>query len=150
MKRYSVQAKRKGSKESWSEWTRADNYYRAEHHACHAEELGYSARIVVNSQIKELWEILGGKSYEVTEKADAIFDARFRKQDVVVHNVTAEMNKIIDTLILSIETDLEKAKDKRDIESVLRFSTSKACYQNVKSILEAVEKKYARDADEMQ
>lgn len=48
LKRYLVQAKRKGSKEEWSEWTDTDDYAEAEMHAERVRQDGYDARIIEN------------------------------------------------------------------------------------------------------
>lgn len=45
-KRYAIQAKRKGTKGKWTEWTLADDYDDAVKHRNRAEELGYCARII--------------------------------------------------------------------------------------------------------
>lgn len=94
--RYDVQAKRKDTTEPWSDWARCNNYKRAEQHAAHIEELGYSGRIVVREkQIKKLWGILGKmgvtEANKVTEITDAIFDAGFRLQREVAKEVAKEI-----------------------------------------------------------
>ena len=84
MKRYHVMAKRRNKDQPWSEWTLVNNYNRAEEHARYVEEVGYAANIEIKEPgVEELWNILG-TSYEGKEKADAILDAGFRKQDVVI------------------------------------------------------------------
>lgn len=45
-KRFSVEAKRKGTDEKWSEWTIVDDYDEAVKHRNRAAELGYCARII--------------------------------------------------------------------------------------------------------
>ena len=47
MQRYAIKARRKNSKEKWTEWAEADNYERATYHAHRVEEAGYEARIEV-------------------------------------------------------------------------------------------------------
>lgn len=47
MQRYAIKARRKNSKEKWTEWTEADNYERATYHAHRVEEAGYEAKIEV-------------------------------------------------------------------------------------------------------
>lgn len=44
--KYCVQAKRKNTKEKWSEWTRVDNYEDAVRHSKNVENLGYRSKIV--------------------------------------------------------------------------------------------------------
>ena len=91
--RYRVKAKRKNSGESWSDWTSVDNYQVAVNHACHVEELGYLAKIVVrDKQVEELWDILGKNEYE---KVDAILDAGFNKQGDVLRELILEIDALI-------------------------------------------------------
>lgn len=92
-KRYTVLAKRKNTDEPWSDWTDTDNYQRAVHHACRAEEAGYCAKIIVREkQIEELLSILG--MYE-HEKADAVLDAGFCKQNDVVREIILKIDELI-------------------------------------------------------
>ena len=92
-KRYDVQAKRRGTDEKWTEWTKVDNYQKAVNHACHAEEVGYLAKVVVQEkQIEELWDILGKNEYE---KADAVFDAGFRKRSIVERDLILKIDQMI-------------------------------------------------------
>ena len=46
-KKYSVQAKRKDSKEKWTDWAETDSYIDAKRHQARAIELGYMARIII-------------------------------------------------------------------------------------------------------
>lgn len=95
-KRYTVQAKRRNTHEPWSEWTNIDNYRDAVNHACHVEELGYAAKIVVKDEaVEELRSILGGNSFQSAEYADAILDAGFRKESEVIKEVMSEVNTLI-------------------------------------------------------
>lgn len=92
-KRYTVVAKRRNTDEPWSDWTDCNNYQRAVQHACHVEELGYRAYIVVREkQIEELWDILGKFEHE---KADAVFDAGFRKQSEVAKEILLTIDQMI-------------------------------------------------------
>ena len=50
LKKYIVQAKRKGKKEEWTEWTNVDDYEEAVKHKKHAEQAGYDARIIKRSE----------------------------------------------------------------------------------------------------
>ena len=50
MKRYIVQAKRRNTKEHWSEWTRVVSWDDGARHAAHVEALGYLARIVMKGE----------------------------------------------------------------------------------------------------
>lgn len=93
-KRYLIQAKRKNTKQPWSEWTSVDNYRRAEHHAKRVEELGYSTRIEIDPQVKELWAILNG-SNQAIEQTDAILDANFRKYEVVAREIILEIDLLL-------------------------------------------------------
>ena len=96
-KRYDVQAKRKNTDENWSEWTNVDNYSDAVRHACHVEELGYAAQIVVKDKdVEELRSILGGNSFQSAEYADAVLDAGFRKRSEVVREILSEVDTMID------------------------------------------------------
>ena len=89
-KRYTVLAKRRDAHGRWTDWTDTNNYQQAVNHACRVEELGYSANIVVNeNQIEKLWDILGKNEYE---KADAIFDAGFRKQGIVAREIILQID----------------------------------------------------------
>lgn len=49
-KRYLVQAKRKNSKEPWTDWTTVDDYDRAVEHAKRVEELGYCSKITYKGE----------------------------------------------------------------------------------------------------
>lgn len=92
-KRYIVQAKRRDTNEKWSDWTDTNNYQRAIHHACHIEEVGYLTKIVVKEkQVEELWDILGKNEHE---KADAILDAGFQKQNEIAREIFEEIEKIL-------------------------------------------------------
>ena len=46
-KKYSVQAKRKDSKEKWTDWAETDSYLEAKKHEARIIELGYRARIII-------------------------------------------------------------------------------------------------------
>lgn len=50
LKKYIVQAKRRGKKEEWTEWTNVDDYEEAVKHAKRAEQAGYDTRIVKRSE----------------------------------------------------------------------------------------------------
>jgi hypothetical protein len=45
-KKYVVQAKRKNTKEEWTDWALVDNYSAAQKHADRVKELGHSVRII--------------------------------------------------------------------------------------------------------
>lgn len=96
-KRYTVQAKRRNTDEPWSDWTDTNNYRQAVNHACHVEEVGYLATIVVREkQVEELWDILGKNEHE---KVDAILDAGFRKQNEVAKDILGIMEQMISCYI---------------------------------------------------
>ena len=96
VKRYDVQAKRKNTDEKWSEWADTNNYREAVNHACHVEELGYAAKIVVRDEaVEELRNILGGNSFESADFADAVLDAGFRKQSEVIGEIMADLDTLI-------------------------------------------------------
>ena len=61
-KRYTILAKRRNSKEKWSDWTDVGNYRDAVNHACKVEELGYAAKIVVNDKDVEVLRNIFGNS----------------------------------------------------------------------------------------
>lgn len=92
-KRYTVQAKRRNTDEPWTDWVDTNNYQQAVNHACHVEELGYLATIVVrHKQVEELWDILGKNEHE---KVDAILDAGFRKQNEVAREIILQIDQMI-------------------------------------------------------
>ena len=95
-KRYSVQAKRKDTNEKWTEWTSVDNYLEAVRHACHVEEVGYAANIVVKDKAVEELRNIFGNSFESADYADAVLDAGFRKESEVIREVMSDMDKLID------------------------------------------------------
>lgn len=94
-KRYDVQAKRKNAKEKWSEWTSVDNYLEAVRHACHVEELGYAAKIVVKDEAVEELRSIFGNSYQSAEYADAVLDAGFCKRGEVIREIMSEIDAMI-------------------------------------------------------
>lgn len=94
-KRYSVKAKRKNTDEKWSEWTNVDSYRDAEKHACHVEELGYAAKIVINDTAVEELRGIFGNSYESAEFADAVLDAGFHKQSELIREVVSDIDLLI-------------------------------------------------------
>lgn len=51
VKRYSVQAKRKNTKEKWSDWTRVDTYEDAVKHSEYVENLGYCSKIIDRGEV---------------------------------------------------------------------------------------------------
>lgn len=63
LKRYQVEAKRNVT---WTEWTEANTYKKAKAHARYCESVGYTARIVADESVEELWNILGGKTPDNT------------------------------------------------------------------------------------
>ena len=95
LKRYCVQAKRKNTNEKWSEWTNVNNYNDAERHACHVEELGYAAKIVVKDKDVEELRGIFGNSFESAEYADAVLDAGFRKQSDVIGEIMCDIDMLI-------------------------------------------------------
>ena len=95
-KRYHVKAKRKNTDEKWSKWTNVDNYREAEKHACHIEELGYAAKIVVKDEaVLELRNIFGN-SYESADYADAVLDAGFCKRSEIIREIMLDLDTLID------------------------------------------------------
>lgn len=94
-KRYNVQAKRRNTTEKWTDWTDVDNYREAVNHACHVEELGYAARIVIKDKAVEELRDIFGNSFESAEIADAVLDAGFRKQSEVIREVITEVDKLM-------------------------------------------------------
>ena len=95
-KRYTVQAKRRNTTETWSEWTNVNNYRDAANHACKVEELGYAANILVNDKTIEELRSIFGNSYESADYADAVLDAGFCKRSVVVREIMNEVDKLMD------------------------------------------------------
>ena len=81
--RYNIDAKRRNTDEDWTAWNTATNFHKAERHAQYAVDVGYESRIVAEDGIKELWEILDQK-IDAVDMADAIYDAGFRKREVVL------------------------------------------------------------------
>lgn len=110
MKRYCIKAKRKEEKAPWSTWTEVDNYRLAEQHAEHVQEVGYSSKISVNEKgVKELWRILAKAGViNVTEQADAIFDAGFRLQSVVTKQVASEIFRGIYKILADADIKYEE------------------------------------------
>lgn len=133
MKRYTIQAKRKGTNEKWSEWTNENYYDAAIKHVSHIEDdLGQCGRIVYNDDgIEELWGLLGGDK----ELADKILDAKFRKE----HRVMEEtLNRIIiqlNAIIFANEKALRQAKEDENADDTLLYATKKAAFLEVKEML---------------
>ena len=94
-KRYDVRAKRKDTNEKWTEWTNVDNYRQAEKHACHAEELGFTTKIVVMDKAVEELRGIFGNSYESADYADAVLDAGFCKRNEVIKEIMSEVEEMI-------------------------------------------------------
>ena len=95
VKRYSIQAKRKNTKERWSEWTNVNDYEDAVRHARHVEELGYAAKIVVKDKTVEELRSIIGNSYEPAYAADALLDEGFRKESEVIREIMSEVDTLI-------------------------------------------------------
>lgn len=55
MIRYKVLARR-NKKEPWTSWTVVDDYSRAEQHAVHVEELGYTPKIIEIDEWGQFYE----------------------------------------------------------------------------------------------
>lgn len=81
--RYNIEAKRKNTDEDWTAWNTATNFHKAERHAQYAVDVGYESRVVAEQGIQELWKILDN-DYNAVDMADAIYDAGFRKKEVVL------------------------------------------------------------------
>ena len=118
LKRYLVQAKRRTSKEKWSEWVNVNSYRDAVRHACRIEELGYAAKIVVkDKEVEELRNIFGN-SFESAEYADAVLDAGFRKESELVREIFEDITKAVDactvkkSLFISSHFDISKFNEK--------------------------------------
>ena len=148
-KRYEIKAKRKDRVEPWSAWTEADNYNRAVHHSVHVEELGYRSKIVVDSEVKALWDILG-TSFEATEKTDEILGAGFRLTPVLAKEIFVEINKQLDFLIQKTEIELEVCEEKkRKTHKLVRLMQELASFNKVKKLLNDLESTYTEgDADD--
>ena len=110
MKRYCIKAKRKDTKEPWSVWTEVDTYRKAEEHAEHVQEVGYSSKITFNEKgVKELWGILARAGViNVTEQADVIFDAGFRLKSVVTKQVVNEIFRDIYQILADADIQYEE------------------------------------------
>ena len=94
-KRYCVRAKRRNTKEKWSEWTNVDNYRDAVRHACHVEELGYAAKIVTRDKVVDELRSIFGNSFESADYTDALLDAGFCKRSDVVKEIMSELDNLI-------------------------------------------------------
>ena len=141
-KRYEIKAKRKDRVEPWSAWTEADNYNRAVHHSVHAEELGYRSKIVVDSEVKALWDILG-TTFDATEKTDAILGAGFRLTPVLAKEIFDSIYKQLDVLILQKEMELEVCEEKkRKTHKLVRLMQELASLNNFKKLLNDLESEY--------
>lgn len=135
VKRYCIQAKRKGVIEPWSEWTSVNNYLRAVHHKEHVEELGHMSRIKFNDDgVEELWEILGGD----TELADKIFDADFRKEDTVINETLVKVFDILNRLTYENEKALREQKELGNVDETLHYTWKKGAFLQMKEALAKV------------
>ena len=101
MRRYEIEAKRKNTKEDWSAWTSAEEYYRAKEHEAHVCELGYEGRTVVHPEVREIWAILGDDSGDVKVTTDKIFDAGFRKASVIREETERRVTREVSRAILT-------------------------------------------------
>ena len=145
-KRYRIKAKRRGTDEKWTEWTDADSYAKAEDHAIYCEEVGYQAKIEMDDYVKELWDILGGNSYENIVKTDAILDAGFRKQDEVASKLCREIDRVLGTLIKERKILMEIAKEEESYNMLYYHATEKATLENVRETIATIGRKYIKGA----
>ena len=92
MAKYYIHAKRRNSKENWSDWTTARSYPEAVKHAEHAKEVGYDSQIVPEQAVTKLWEILGEDKTELTDK---IIDSGFVLYTATVNQILYDFKKAI-------------------------------------------------------
>lgn len=113
--RYSVQAKRKGTDEKWTEWTAVNDYYQAVKHSVHVANLGFDSNLVIkDGAVKKLWELLGAEG-DVKKRTDAILDAGFRKESEVAKEIFEEFEALFGkaTEVTVLATILETPEYKR-------------------------------------
>ena len=146
--RYVIKAKRRNENEPWSEWTAVDNYYRAMHHLVHVENVGYESKMIIREPaVEELWQLLSAEG-DVKEKADAILDAGFRKENVVAREIFARINDLLRAAITEAEEEKETAKEENQPDRIIRCIADPRIYMQVKTILEVIEKKDVGDKQE--
>ena len=112
--RYNIDAKRRNTDEDWTAWNTATNFHKAERHAQYAVDVGYESRIVAEDGIKELWEILD-RDCDAVDMADAIYDAGFRKREVVLKRFVKD--------ILSTLNDVEFVDEVEKTEFIKKLKS---------------------------
>lgn len=83
MARYFIKAKRKNTNEKWTDWTNVDTYDEALRQVKHVFEVGFEGKLVPNSAVAKLWEILDEYENKV-ELTEQILDAGFCLRSITI------------------------------------------------------------------
>ena len=144
LKRYQVEAKRKVT---WTEWTEADTYKKAKEHARYCESVGYTARIVADESVEELWDILG-KTDADAEKVDAILDAGFVKESEAVRKLFRRIYSHFTNRITKCRRAIAKAEFEADTALLAKLVEEKEELLVARRLIDEYRDKYTGDSDE--
>lgn len=144
LKRYQVEAKRNVT---WTEWTEADTYKKAKAHARYCESVGYTARIVADESVEELWDILG-KSDASAEKVDAILDAGFVKESEAARKLFRRIYSHFTNRIQKCDRAIAKADFEEDAALLAKLEEEKEELLAARRMIADYGERYTGDSDE--
>lgn len=144
LQRYQVEAKRKFT---WTEWTEAATYKQAKAHARYCESVGYTARIVADESVEELWDILG-KTDADAEKVDAILDAGFRKESEVARKLFRRIYNHFGSRIQKCDRAIAKAEFEEDAPLLAKLKEEREELATARRLIAEYGDRYTGDSDE--